>query len=74
MRLVGVRELREQRYLTLAELAERAGLSEAHLSRLERGQHRARISTVRRLAQALGVEPSAIAPVATPLPPAASDR
>lgn len=65
MRLHGVRELREQRFITQAELAERAGISEAHLSRLERGQHLARISTVRKIAGALAVEPSAIA---TPVP------
>jgi transcriptional regulator with XRE-family HTH domain len=52
-----LREVREQRFVTQAELAERTGMSRATLSRLESGLQRPRISTVRRIAAALGVQP-----------------
>jgi transcriptional regulator with XRE-family HTH domain len=54
---IRLREVRERRLLTQAELAERAGLTEATVNRIERGIHEPRISTVRRLAEALKVEP-----------------
>jgi transcriptional regulator with XRE-family HTH domain len=58
MRLTRLRELRQRAFLTQVELGERAGMSEATVNRLESGKHDARISTVRKLAAALGVEPS----------------
>jgi len=54
----GLRRAREHRALTQAELAERAGVMPATISRLENGQQRAYPSTVRKLAKALGVEPA----------------
>jgi transcriptional regulator with XRE-family HTH domain len=57
MRLTRLRELRQRAFLTQVELGERAGMSEATVNRLESGKHEARISTVRKLAAALGVEP-----------------
>ena len=54
---VRLREVRESKLLTQVELAERAGLSEATIVRIEAAQHEPRISTIRRLAEALGVEP-----------------
>ena len=54
---VKLRQVRERLFVTQAELAERTGLTEATISRIENGQHRPRISTVRRLAEALGVKP-----------------
>ena len=54
---IRLREVREAKLLTQVELAELARLSEATIVRIETGQHEPRISTVRRLAQALGVEP-----------------
>ena len=52
-----VRRMREDQALTLKELAERTGLDIATLSRLENERRPARITTVRKLADALGVEP-----------------
>jgi transcriptional regulator with XRE-family HTH domain len=57
MELIRLRELRNLAFLTQRELAERAGLTQASVARLETGKHRARPSTARRLAAALGVEP-----------------
>ena len=52
-----LRRLRREAALSQAELAERAGTTQETISRLERGHHAARGSTLRRLAAALGVEP-----------------
>jgi transcriptional regulator with XRE-family HTH domain len=54
---VKLRQVRERLFVTQAELAERAGMTEATISRIENGLHRPRISTVRKLASALGVPP-----------------
>ena len=53
----GLRYLRTSRALTQAELAARAGVRRSTIARLEGGQE-ARMPTLRRLARALGVEPS----------------
>jgi transcriptional regulator with XRE-family HTH domain len=58
MRLTRLREIRQRAFLTQAELGEKAGMSEATINRLESGKHEARISTVRKLAAALGVLPA----------------
>lgn len=57
MELTYLRAVRERKLLTQAELAERAGLRRATVNRLEAGAHGARVSTVRRLADALSVRP-----------------
>ena len=54
---IRLREVRERMFVTQVELAERSGISRANISRLENGLQRPRISTVRKLAAALGVEP-----------------
>ena len=54
---VKLREVRERRFVTQAELSNRTGLTVANISRIENGVQRPRISTVRKLAEALGVEP-----------------
>ena len=54
---VKLREVRQRLFVTQAELAERTGIAEATLSRLENGVQRPRISTVRKIAEALGVAP-----------------
>ena len=54
---VKLRQVRERHFVTQAELAERAGIAEATLSRIENGLQRPRISTVRKIAAALGVGP-----------------
>lgn len=60
MRLVDgkLRETRLRRALTQAELAEKAGTTEATVNRLENGLQDPRMSTLRKLAAALGVEPA----------------
>jgi transcriptional regulator with XRE-family HTH domain len=53
-----VRQLRLLQALSQADLAEIAGVSAAAIIRIERGTHTARPSTLRKLAQALGVKPT----------------
>lgn len=60
MKLPRLRATRERALLTQAELAERAGLQRVTVNRIETGATEARISTVRRLAAALGVDPGAL--------------
>ena len=57
---VKVRNVRERLFVTQEELAERTGMSRATISRIESGQQRPRISTVRKLAAALGVPPETL--------------
>jgi transcriptional regulator with XRE-family HTH domain len=54
---VKLRQVRERLFVTQEELAARTGMSRATISRIESGQQRPRISSVRRLATALGVQP-----------------
>lgn len=54
-----LKQLREDRFVSLRELSESSGLSKDTIWRLENGHsRRAYPSTVRKLAFALGVEPS----------------
>jgi transcriptional regulator with XRE-family HTH domain len=55
-----LKSIRLRKALTQRELAERADLSQATIVTLETGQAEARPSTVRKLADALGVEPQAL--------------
>ncbi len=55
MELPQLRSARLRRLMTQAELANRARMTQASISHLETGATRARISTVRKLAAALGV-------------------
>jgi transcriptional regulator with XRE-family HTH domain len=50
-----LRVIRERSGLSLTELARTAGISQPHLSNLERGRRQASPATVRRLADALRV-------------------
>ena len=52
-----LRELRVQRALSLRALGERSGVTFATISNLENGNRPARLVTIRKLADALGVEP-----------------
>jgi transcriptional regulator with XRE-family HTH domain len=56
-KLTRLRETREKRFWSQADLAERAGVSRITISEIERGRAEARWSTSRKLAGALGVEP-----------------
>ncbi len=55
-----LRELRQRRVLTLHELEEVSGVSYNTIWRLENGKTGAQPRTVRKLAEALAVEPSAL--------------
>ncbi len=61
-RFIGVdgrrlRRLRRERALSQQDLSAATGVAQATLSDLERGKRGARASTVRKLAEALSVEP-----------------
>ena len=53
-----VRKLRIERFMSQAELSKAAGVSPAHLGRIERNEHDPHLSTIRKIAKALGVDPS----------------
>ena len=53
-----VRKLRTERFMSQAELSKVAGVSPAHLGRIERNEHEPHLSTIRKIAKALGVDPS----------------
>jgi transcriptional regulator with XRE-family HTH domain len=65
VRLPGLKPLRERAYLTQAALAEKSGVSEVTINRVEQGKHAARFSTIHKLAAALGVEPDALVGLTT---------
>ena len=52
-----LKELRRERVLSLRELEERSGVSYNTIWRIEDGRQGAHPRTVRKLAQALGVDP-----------------
>lgn len=53
-----VRELRRGRSLTLRELSQRSGVSTDALVKLEHGARPSRPTTIRKVAEALGVDPA----------------
>jgi transcriptional regulator with XRE-family HTH domain len=53
-----LRRQRMRRALTQAELAERAGVTTATVARIERDEIEPRMTTLRKLAQALEVDPA----------------
>ncbi|MFF7936862.1 cupin domain-containing protein [Streptomyces sp. NPDC007940] len=59
-----IRKLRKERGLTLVQLAERAALSHPFLSQLERGLTRPSMSSLHRIARALGTTQQALMTVA----------
>jgi transcriptional regulator with XRE-family HTH domain len=52
-----LRELRRRRMLSLRELGERSGVAFDNINKLENERRRAQPRTLRKLADALGVEP-----------------
>jgi transcriptional regulator with XRE-family HTH domain len=52
-----LRELRRRRMLSLRELGERSGVAFDNINKLENERRNAQPRTVRKLAEALGVEP-----------------
>jgi DNA-binding XRE family transcriptional regulator len=59
-----IRTLREQANLTQVELAEKSGLPQSHISRLEGGKHSPSRVTLEKIAAALGVPVSELDPSA----------
>jgi transcriptional regulator with XRE-family HTH domain len=57
-----LQELREERLMTQAELAGRAGITTATISRIENGRRQPTFATIKKLALALGVAPQALVP------------
>jgi len=55
-----LRQYRQQRALSQDELAEAAGVSRTTILKLEAGQRQPRPKTLRKLARALRVKPSAL--------------
>jgi transcriptional regulator with XRE-family HTH domain len=54
-----LKRMRERRFLTREELAEKADTHRDQIGRLERGEvENPRIATIRKLADALGVDPA----------------
>ncbi len=51
-----LRELRESRVMTQADVAASMGVESSAVARLEAGGHKPRPSTLRKLAEALGVD------------------
>lgn len=56
-----LRELRIRRIMSQADLSRETGIAESTISHLELGKQRPTFQTIRKLAEALGVEPSEIA-------------
>jgi transcriptional regulator with XRE-family HTH domain len=50
-----VRALRDRRAMTQEVLAKKAGISRGYLARVETGRHEPTLTTLRKLAKALGV-------------------
>jgi DNA-binding XRE family transcriptional regulator len=59
-----IREHRTRAGLTQEALAEKSGLPQSHISRLESGQHSPTAKTLEKIAVALGAEPSVFDPSA----------
>lgn len=57
-----IKSLREEAGLTQTQLAEKAGLPQPHISRLEAGKHSPTAKTLQKIAQALGVKVSQLDP------------
>jgi transcriptional regulator with XRE-family HTH domain len=55
-----LREIREDKYLSVGELAEKAGVAKTTVIDIERGRRQPIKRTARRLAEALGMSPHAI--------------
>lgn len=53
-----LKKLREARYISQADLAEKAKLSKTTIVQLELGRVKPSFRTIRKLAEALGVEPA----------------
>jgi ribosome-binding protein aMBF1 (putative translation factor) len=57
-----IRKRRDELGITQVELANRAGIPQSHVSRLEGGKHAPTKITIERVAEALGIRPSLLDP------------
>lgn len=57
---LNVQALRHERAMTQEALAKKAGISRAYLARMETGRHEPTLTTLRKLAKALGVAVTAL--------------
>jgi len=55
-----LRQLREDKFISQKDLAQKSGIATATINRLENGRHKPRFVTIRKLAKALEVEPNKI--------------
>ncbi len=53
--------MREARFMTQRELAEKSGVGVATIARVEKGKHQPTFRTIKRLPAALGVDPAELA-------------
>ncbi len=53
-----VRAHRLRRFMSQEEFAKFVGLSRDHLGRIERNEHEPHLSTIKKIAEALGVDPN----------------
>lgn len=56
-----LKEIREAQFMTQRELAEKSGVGVATIARIEKSKHQPAFRTIKRLAAALGVDPSELA-------------
>jgi len=56
-----LKEIREAQFMTQRELAEKSGVGVATIARMEKSKHQPTFRTIKRLAAALGVDPSELA-------------
>ncbi len=54
----GLRQIREDRFLSQKDVAELTGLARSTIAEIETGKRPARFSTIKKLATALGVTPN----------------
>lgn len=59
-----IKKHREELEMTQEELAEKAGIPQSHVCRLERGKHTATYLTIRKVAKALKTTPEKLDPMA----------
>ena len=55
-----LKELREGQFLSQMDLAQKSGIGRDTINRLEKGRQKPTFRTIRKLANALGVEPGEI--------------
>jgi transcriptional regulator with XRE-family HTH domain len=83
VKLMGLKHVRQRKALTQQQLADRAGVNRVTVARIEAGKDEPFPTTLRKLADALGVEPETLAdapdepaahsPANGPIPPLALD-